>query len=121
MTVIVKINDIALGDIAALNERMTFTKFNEIDTVTYSVSLNPASLDIPDGLSDSTVVTSSHNWTAAKTSDADNIISSFTGSGGNGDSLTVQMNLKGAGSWATAVIRVTVGSTFADLPVDIIV
>jgi plastocyanin len=86
-----------------------------------SVSCDPSSLTINAGTTDSSTVTSSEGWTASLNSDTDDIISTYTTSGGDGDTLSVTMRLKMEGTYDTAIIRVSCGTASFDLAVDIIV
>ena len=65
-------------------------------------------------------MTSSEGWTASLNSDTDDIISTYTTSGADGDTLSVTMELKDEGTYDTAIIRVSCGTASFDLAVDII-
>ena len=94
--------------------------FRNYGAVTYSVSCSPSSLTINAGATDSTTVTSSEDWTASLNSDTDDIISTYTTSGADGDTLSVTMELKDEGTYDTAIIRVSCGTASFDLAVVII-
>ena len=94
--------------------------FRNYGAATYSVSCSPEALGIESRSSDSTTVTSSADWTASLNSDTDDIISTYTTSGADGDTLSVTMELKDEGTYDTAIIRVSCGTASFDLAVDII-
>lgn len=118
---IAKINGQNNADVAEINTRTDVAYWNGHNWILDSVSLSQNSISIQAGTSDSVTVTSSDTWSANKTSDPDSIISSYTLSGNDGDSLTVTMNIKDEGTYSDATIEVTVGTASTTLTVSIIV
>lgn len=121
MADIAKINGQNNADVVEINTRTDVHYWNGHNWILDSVSLSQNSISIQAGSSDSVTVTSSDTWSANKTLDPDNIVSSYTLSGNTGESLTVTMNIKDEGIYSDATIEVTVGTATDTLTVSVIV
>lgn len=117
---IAKINLQLNADVSEINKKTNMHYVNGHNWILDSVSISQGSISINAGTSESVTVTSSDTWTAAVTFDPDNIISSHTVSGGDGDSLTITMEFKMPGTYSDAAITVTVGTATDTIVVSII-
>ena len=80
-----------------------------------SVSTNPESLSYDQSEAQYVAVNSSDSWTAAVYHDTKSIISSVTGSGTTGERCYITVDSQE--SFASATIRVTCGTAYADVSI----
>lgn len=122
MATVTKINGISTSSLSKANGILlsNLSKVNGMDLAADSVSLSSNFLYLSFGGQTSGVtVTSSSNWSALKTSDADNCITSFTTNGSTGQTLNATAQVGLADGFYSATIRVTVGSVYTDLNIEV--